>query len=105
MKKTTLIVALVLSGLPFGSASAGEEEDMAAMQRALNAEVMARDFDPGDVKRADAYIEEAMKKGIKPEAAAPSFWRPGYTCVDARRYSYAAYRNCRYHYRYYGRYW
>ncbi len=84
---------------------ADEEEDMAEMQRQLNADVMAQPFDAADVARVDAYIKEAMKKDLKPVTKAPEGWRPGYNCRDMRRYSYRAYRDCRYHYRYYGRYW
>ena len=82
-----------------------EEKDMAEMQRQLNADVMARPFDAADVARVDAYIEQAMKDNLKPVTKAPENWKPGYTCRDMRRYSYRSYRDCRYHYRYYGRYW
>ncbi|MAF83538.1 MAG: hypothetical protein CL797_05485 [Chromatiales bacterium] len=78
---------------------------MAEMQRQLNADVMAQPFDAADVARVDAYIEQAMKDDLKPVTKAPDYWRPGYTCRDMRRYTYRAYRDCRYHYRYYGRYW
>ena len=84
---------------------ADEAEDMAEMQRQLNADIMAQPFDPSDVARVDAYIEQAMKDDLKPVTKAPDFWQPGYTCRDAYRYGYTHYRNCRYHYRYYGRYW
>lgn len=88
-------------------ALAGEEEDMAEMQKQLNAEVMAQPFDAADAAKVDAYIKEAMKNNIKPQGKAPSYWQPGYTCDYIRqyRYRYRAYRNCMYHYRYYGRYW
>lgn len=86
---------------------ANEEDDMAEMQRQLNAEVMAQPFDPGDIAKVDAYIKESMAKGIKPAGKAPSYWQPGYTCDYIRRYRYRynSYRNCLYHHRYYGRYW
>jgi len=84
---------------------AGEEEDLAEMQRQLNAEVMAQPFDPDDVARVDAYIEQAMKEDLKPRTKPPSYWRPGYTCANIYNRGYRAWRDCRYHYRYYGRYW
>lgn len=100
----SLIVAssMVLSTEPLW---AGEEEDLAEMQRQLNADVMAQPFDPADVARVDAYIEQAMKDNLKPETQRPDWWQPGYTCRDAYRYGYRHYRNCRYYHRYYGRYW
>jgi hypothetical protein len=86
---------------------ANEDDEMAEMQRQLNAEVMAQPFDPADVAKVDSYIKNAIAKGIKPEGKAPSYWQPGYTCDYIRRYHYRynSYRNCLYHHRYYGRYW
>jgi len=34
-----------------------------------------------------------------------TYWRPGYTCRDLLRHNWTQYRNCRYYYRYYGRYY
>lgn len=82
-----------------------EEDEMAAMQRQLNSEIMAQNFDPGDQVKLDAYMAEALKKNLKPEGSRPSYWRPGYTCNNIYSYGYRAWRNCRYHHRYYGRYW
>lgn len=82
-----------------------EEDEMAAMQRQLNSEVMAQGFDPGDQAKLDAYMADALKKDIKPVANPPSYWRPGYTCNNIYSYGYRAWRNCRYYHRYYGRYW
>jgi len=84
---------------------ADDEEDMAEMQRQLNADVMAEPFDASDAAKVDAYIKKSMEADIKPRTAAPNYWQPGYSCRDIRRYSYRDYRDCRYHYRYYGRYW
>jgi hypothetical protein len=78
------------------------------MQRALNAEVMSAPFDPGDVDKAKAYAESALKKNVTPVAVAPRYWQPGWTCRHLTRYRYYRYRdyrNCVYHHRYYGRYW
>jgi len=80
----------------------------AAMQQSLNAEVFAAPFDPGDVDKAKAYAEEALKKKVKPVVTPPSYWQPGWSCARLTRYhgyQYNHYRNCIYHHRYYGRYW
>ena len=82
-----------------------EEDEMAAMQRQLNSEVMAQGFDPGDQVKLDAYMAEALKKDIKPAGNRPSYWRPGYTCNNIYSYGYRTWRNCNYYHRYYGRYW
>lgn len=83
------------------------QDEMAAMQAQLNAQVMAQPFNPGDIETIDAYIKDAMENDIKPVGRAPSYWQPGYTCDYIRqyRYDYNTYRNCLYHYRYYGSYW
>lgn len=78
------------------------------MQRALNAEVASSPFNPGDIKKAQQYADEALKKGIAPITQAPVYWQPGWTCASLTHYlyyRYSDYRNCVYHHRYYGRYW
>ena len=105
MKKYSVIISAIILSLVSINILASEEDDMAEMQRKLNQEVMSKDFDPGDAAKVDAYIAEAMKKGLKPTTVAPKYWQNGYTCRDIRRYGYAGYQNCMYHYRYYGRYW
>ena len=86
---------------------AGAKEDaMAEMQQKLNAETMARPFDPGVASEIDAELDKLIKNGQKPAViVAPAYWRPGYTCRNSWRYSRSAYYNCRHYYRYYGRYW
>jgi hypothetical protein len=81
------------------------DENMAEMQKKLNAEVMEKPFTVADQAKVDAYINEAMQKNLKPKQQAPQHWSPGYTCQDLWRYSYNEYRDCAYYYRYYGRYW
>lgn len=111
MFKSKNQVRMILLCIPFTilslSSFAGEEEDMAAMQRMLNGKVMAEEFNPGDMDKIEAYIKKSMKGELKPAAKAPSYWKPGYTCAYIRsyRYNYRHYRNCLYHHRYYGRYW
>ena len=97
---------LIAGGSLFSSfAFASDEDDMAEMQKKLNAEVMQKPFTVEDAAKVDAYVQDAMKKDIKPKQTAPSYWRPGYTCNDMWRYSYNDYRDCVYYHRYYGHYW
>lgn len=80
----------------------------AAAQKALNDRVMAQEFKVADPRQIDAYVEEQLKKKVKPVEQAPPGWRPGYTCNDLLGFvpvNWVAYRNCRYYYRYHGRYW
>jgi len=83
---------------------AGEKEDLAAMQKALNQEILDKPFNPGDKAAVDAYLEDAIKKGVKPIETKPQGWAPGWTCNNLV-YSYRAYRDCRYYHRYHGRYY
>lgn len=101
--KISTLVLLCMASVPALGDSAAEE-----MQRQLNAEVMASPFNPGDIKKAEAYAEEALRNKVPPVTVAPSYWQPGWGCSHLTRYryySYHDYRNCHYHYRYYGRYW
>ncbi len=104
---TVLKTLFVFSLVVFASVSfAQSEEEMAAMQRQLNAQVMEKPFSVEDEAKIDAYVKEAMKKDLKPEVQnAPNYWKPGYTCADIYSYGWRAYRNCRYYRRYYGYYW
>ncbi len=100
--------ALLLSFtlLAAAAAFANEEEEMAAMQRQLNAEVMEKPFSAADEAKVSAFMKDAMAKDLKPEVRkAPNYWRPGYTCANIYSYGWSAYRNCRYYRHYYGRYW
>ncbi|MBV1908169.1 MAG: hypothetical protein KUG78_02550 [Kangiellaceae bacterium] len=97
-----LIAALGISTLAIASE---EDDEMAAMQRQLNAEVMEKPFSVADEKKIDAFIQEAMKKDLKPAAKAPTFWKPGYTCASIYHRGWNHYRSCRYYRRYHGRYW
>ena len=84
---------------------ASEEDDMAQMQKRLNAETMAKPFLAEEPEKVEAYIKEAMKKDLKPPEYEGTHWRRGYTCHDLLRYSWREYRNCRYYHRYHGRYY
>lgn len=105
MQKLLTLTAGLLLGLGAFAVSADEEDDMAAMQKRLNEEVMSQEFLAEEPEKVDAYIKEAMKKNLKPEEYQGTHWRRGYTCHDLLRYSWYEYRNCRYYYRYYGRYY
>lgn len=107
MRKRHYGLAVLVGGLP-ALCAAGQAEDMAEMQRHLNQEVMSQPFDAGDVGKAEAYANEAMKKQLKPAARGPAYWESGWTCADMTRspyYNYQDYRNCVYYHRYYNRYW
>jgi hypothetical protein len=85
-----------------------QQQTREEMQKALNAQVMASPFDPGDVKKAEAYAEEAKKQNIQPVATPPAYWVPGWTCgnmIGYGGYLYGDYRACVYYHHYYGRYW
>jgi hypothetical protein len=78
------------------------------MQRKLNESVMSSPFNAGDIKKAQAWAEDAKKQGVAPVPQAPSYWRPGWSCSNLTAYAYynyMDYRNCVYHHYYYGRYW
>ncbi len=84
---------------------ANEEDELAAMQKQMNAEVMDKPFFAEQPDKVNAYIKEAMKKNIKPKKYTGTHWRSGYTCHNLLQWSWREYRNCRYYRRYYGRYY
>lgn len=105
----TLLVACLTIGIATvlwsGVLQAGEKEDMEAMQKQLNQNVMDRPFNPGDRAAIDAYLQQAVKNNTPPpQVQAPSGWQPGWTCNNLV-YSYYQYRNCLHYYRYYGYYY
>ena len=103
--RTALILLSSLLLCTAQSAFASEEDDMAEMQKKLNAETFDQPFLAEQPEKVEAYIQEAMKKGIKPMEYDGTHWRRGYTCHDLLRYSWREYRNCRYYYRRYGRFY
>jgi len=105
MKTVTLLTLASIALVPLSAFSQSEEE-MRAMQRNLNKEVLEKPFSVESEEKIDAYVKDAMKKDLKPETKkAPEFWRPGYTCRDIYHRGWRHYRNCRYYLRYYGYYW
>jgi hypothetical protein len=105
MKRAVLSLSVIVGSLGPSAAFADDAQTMAEMQKKMNAEVMAKPFTVADQAKVDAYIDEAMKKNLKPKRQAPQHWTPGSSCQDLWQYSYNEYRDCAYYYRYYGHYW
>ncbi len=80
-------------------------DEMQRLQQQLNNEIMSRPFSVADEARVKAYIQDAQKRGEVPAPYTGKHWKPGYTCVDLRPYSYREYLACRYYHFYYGRYY
>jgi hypothetical protein len=108
MKGKILVVCLSLSVLTWvgtGVLQAGEKEDMEAMQKQLNQNVLDRPFNSGDKASIMAYLEQALQKGtLPPQLHPPNGWQPGWTCNNLM-YSYGQYRNCLHYQQYYGHYY
>jgi len=66
---------------------------------------MEKPFSVADEKKISSYIKQSMQKNLKPQVAAPSFWKPGYTCASIYQHGWSHYRACRYYRQYHGRYW
>jgi hypothetical protein len=100
------LVASLSSSFWVGDVSGGEmTDDMKKMQEELNKGVLSKPFSVADEARVKAYIEDAQRRGEVPPSYTGKHWKPGYTCVDLRRYSYQEYLACRYYYSYYGYYY
>jgi hypothetical protein len=99
------LVALLLHGSVLAAQNPTEEEKLAQMQQQLNAEIMAKPFLAERPEEVDAYIKSMLEKNVIPPEYSGKYWRPGYSCRDLLRYDWTEYRNCRYYYRYYGRYY
>ncbi|GAA6205064.1 hypothetical protein Q4493_06375 [Colwellia sp. 1_MG-2023] len=82
-----------------------DEELLAKAQAQMNAEVLSKPFLAERPKEVDAYIKSMLEKKVKPPEYQGTYWRPGYTCRDLLRYNWTQYRNCKYYYRYHGRYY
>ena len=103
--RSVLSLVLAVLSLSIQTSFASEEDDLARMQKQLNSEVMSKPFLAEQPEKVDAYIKEATKNGIKPQAYKGPHWQPGYTCHDMLRWSWVEYRNCRYYHSYYGYYY
>lgn len=102
---------IVLACLAAACGAAGAQtpdQTREEMQKQLNQQVMNSPFNAGDVKKAENYAEDALRKGIQPVGTPPQYWQPGWTCANLTGYAYynyADYQNCVYYHRYYHRYW
>lgn len=107
LPKTYLKSLIVFSGILFSTLAVADDEDdaLAKAQAQMNAEVMSKPFLAEKPEEVDKYIESMLKQNIKPAEYQGQYWRPGYTCRDLLRYNWTEYRNCRYYYRYHGRYY
>lgn len=108
MLRSTSLLLLLLTFATARAADTDTDKQREEVQRALNERVMASAFNPGDIKRAEAYAEQAKREGVKPVPQPPTYWAPGWTCANLTvypAYVFTDYRNCIYYYHYYGRYW
>ncbi|MET1254508.1 hypothetical protein [Aliikangiella maris] len=105
IKLTCIVLFATMTAFSTVNAADNQQDEMAEMQKRLNAEVMEKPFSVADEKKIDDYIKSSMKKDLQPEKKAPDFWRPGYSCADIYHYGWNYYRSCRYYRHYYGRYW
>ena len=98
--KSFFLLLILLSNLVWA-----DEDEMAAMQRQLNQQVMEKPFTFESEQDIERYIESTLKSGKAPNFRPGKFWRQGYTCKDLRPLSRHEYANCLAYYRFYGRYW
>jgi hypothetical protein len=102
LKYAVFVFSLVFAA----SISADEEEDaLAKAQAQMNAEVLSKPFLAERPKEVDSYIKSMLEKKVKPPEYSGNYWRRGFTCRDLLRHNWTQYRNCRYYYRYHGRYY
>lgn len=111
MLRRLLLLMMIIMGLSHISEICGgwaddqKDHTRQEMQKTLNQQVISQPFSVADEEKVKAYIEDATKRGVAPSAQPGPHWRPGYTCRDLIPYSWQEYRNCRYYYWYYGRYY
>lgn len=96
-----LFIALILPAL----ADESEDDALAKAQAQMNAEVLSKPFLAEKPEEVDAYIKSMLEKKVVPPEYQGSYWQKGYTCRDLLRYNWRQYRNCKYYYRYHGRYY
>lgn len=89
----------------FAAQEESEEDLLAKAQAQMNAEVLSKPFLAEKPEEVDAYIKSMLEKKVKPPEYQGTYWRSGYTCRDLLRYDWTQYRNCKYYYRYHGRYY
>jgi len=101
MRKTTSFQALLLTVSLLALNATVAEDKTTTIQQQLNAQTLQKPFNtanPGDLQ---GYLDDAVKKGIKPPMQPGPHWRNGYTCTNLSPYYYE-YRDCMLYYRYYG---
>lgn len=64
----------------------------------------AADAAADDEQKVQAYISQQKAAGVPPEPTNPH-WKPGYTCNDLKKHSFAEYQECRYYYSVHGRFY
>lgn len=102
---SVLLGILFVLGGHVESAAQSSAQEKQEMQKALNEQIMSRPFSVPDEAQVNAYLDDALRRGVVPKPYTGAHWRRGYTCVDLLPYSYQQYLDCRYYYRYYGRYY
>lgn len=105
MKLVAFLATLFVSSSVSLAIASSDDDELARAQAQMNAEVMSKPFLAEKPEEVDKYIESMLKQNIKPEEYKGNYWRTGYTCRDLLRYSWVEYRNCKYYYRYHGRYY
>ena len=101
---TSFVCLLMGLTLPV-SADQAADDALAKAQAEMNAEVLAKPFLAEKPEEVNAYIESMLAKKVVPPEYQGSYWRKGYTCRDLLRHNWNQYRNCKYYYRYHGRYY
>ena len=81
-KSVGVLLAAALTAMLAAADDDANERAREEMQRALNKEVMATPFNPGDAKKALAYAELAKQQNVAPVAQPPAYWIPGWTCAN-----------------------
>jgi hypothetical protein len=100
-----IVITCLQATIAVQLAIAAEDDALARVQAQMNSEVLSKPFLAEKPEEVDAYIKSMLEKKVKPPEYKGSYWRPGYTCRDLLRYNWTQYRNCKYYYRYHGRYY
>lgn len=66
--------------------------------------VVAAEPETNEEQKVQAYISQQRAAGIPPKPDNAN-WKPGYTCNDLKKHSFAEYQECRYYYSVHGRFY
>ena len=66
--------------------------------------VVAAEPESNEEQKVQAYISQQRAAGIPPKPDNAN-WKPGYTCNDLKKHSFAEYQECRYYYSVHGRFY